>query len=67
MLSQPEAVEKILLRYTMPSANMFETNMFLITSIAQADYVLGPEVFDLNRDEARLARCVANRSPDPTK
>lgn len=62
ILSQPEAVEEIHFRYAMAGADILETNTFSSTSIAQADYGLEAEVYDLNRDGARLARRAALRA-----
>ena len=62
ILSQPEAVEEIHFRYAMAGADILETNTFSSTSIAQADYGLEAEVYDLNRDGARLARRAAIRA-----
>ena len=62
ILSQPEAVEEIHFRYAMAGADILETNTFSSTSIAQADYGLESEVYDLNRDGARLARRAALRA-----
>jgi 5-methyltetrahydrofolate--homocysteine methyltransferase len=62
ILTQPEAVEEIHFRYAMAGADILETNTFSSTSIAQADYGLEAEVYDLNRDGARLARRAALRA-----
>ena len=62
ILTQPEAVEEIHFRYAMAGADILETNTFSSTSIAQADYGLEAEVYDLNRDGARLARRAAIRA-----
>ena len=62
ILSQPEAVEEIHFRYAMAGADILETNTFSSTSIAQSDYGLEAEVYDLNRDGARLARRAALRA-----
>ena len=43
----------------MAGADILETNTFSSTSIAQADYGMEDQVYELNRDGARLARRAA--------
>src|SRR5271167_3612406 len=54
-LTQPQAIEDIHLAYALAGADILETNTFSSTSIAQADYGMEDQVYDLNRDGARLA------------
>src|SRR5277367_6584989 len=58
-LTQPQAIEDIHLAYAMAGADILETNTFSSTSIAQADYGMEEQVYELNRDGARLARRAA--------
>src|SRR5271170_1046353 len=58
-LTQPQAIEGIHLAYALAGADILETNTFSSTSIAQADYGMEEEVYELNRDGARLARRAA--------
>ncbi|HSU98950.1 MAG TPA: homocysteine S-methyltransferase family protein, partial [Roseiarcus sp.] len=58
-LTQPQAIEDIHLAYALAGADILETNTFSSTSIAQADYGMEAEVYELNRDGARLARRAA--------
>ena len=55
-LTQPESIEAIHLAYALAGADIVETNTFSSTTIAQADYGMEAEVYDLNRDGARLAK-----------
>ncbi len=59
-LTQPKAIEEIHYAYAMAGADILETNTFSSTTIAQADYGMEGQVYELNRDGARLA--VARRS-----
>ena len=61
-LTQPAAIEDIHYRYAIAGADILETNTFSSTSIAQADYGMEDEVYDLNRDGARLAKRAAIRA-----
>src|SRR5580692_2848624 len=54
-LTQPQAIEDIHLAYALAGADILETNTFSSTSIAQADYGMEDQVYELNRDGARLA------------
>src|SRR5215204_4066100 len=56
ILTQPDSIREIHLRYFLAGADIVETNTFSGTSIAQADYGLEAIVYELNRDGARLAR-----------
>jgi 5-methyltetrahydrofolate--homocysteine methyltransferase len=58
-LTQPAAIEAIHYAYMMAGADIVETNTFSSTSIAQADYGMEKEVYDLNFEGARLVRQAA--------
>src|SRR5271168_1162772 len=58
-LTQPQAIEDIHLAYALAGADILETNTFSSTSIAQADYGMEDQVYELNRDGARLAHRAA--------
>jgi len=62
ILTQPEAIEEIHLRYARAGADIVETNTFSSTTIAQADYGMEDKVFELNREGARLARRAMDRA-----
>ncbi|MCQ0989488.1 methionine synthase [Jiella marina] len=61
-LTQPKAIEDIHYAYAMAGADILETNTFSSTTIAQADYQMEDQVYELNRDGARLARRAAIRA-----
>lgn len=56
ILTQPKAIEDIHYAYAIAGADIIETNTFSSTSIAQADYGMEDQVYELNRDGARLVR-----------
>ncbi len=60
-LTKPEIIESIHDQFLAAGADILETNTFNSTSIAQADYDLQSEVYELNRQGAALARKVADR------
>jgi len=62
ILTQPGAIEDIHYRYALAGADILETNTFSSTSIAQADYGMEDQVYELNRDGARLAKRAAIRA-----
>ncbi len=62
ILTQPDAIEAIHYAYMMAGADIVETNTFSSTSIAQADYGMEKEVYDLNFEGARLVRRAAIRA-----
>ncbi len=61
-LTQPDAIEAIHYAYMMAGADIVETNTFSSTTIAQADYGMEKEVYDLNFEGARLVRNAAIRA-----
>jgi 5-methyltetrahydrofolate--homocysteine methyltransferase len=61
-LTRPDAVEEIHRGYLDAGADIVTTNTFTATSISQADYQLGPLVYEINRAGAEIAkRAVADR------
>ncbi|USG62962.1 methionine synthase [Sneathiella marina] len=60
-LSKPGVIEEIHDQFLSAGADILETNTFNSTSIAQADYGLESEVYELNRQSARLARRAADK------
>ncbi|HCQ35019.1 MAG TPA: methionine synthase, partial [Alcanivorax sp.] len=63
-LTQPQAIEDIHYAYAMAGADILETNTFSSTTIAQADYQMEDQVYELNRDGARLARRACIRAEE---
>ena len=71
-LTQPQQIEDIHYAYAMAGADILETNTFSSTTVAQADYRMEDQVYELNRDGARLARRAAltgreDRRPAPLR
>jgi 5-methyltetrahydrofolate--homocysteine methyltransferase len=68
VLTRPEVIESIHLRYLAAGSDLIETNTFNATRISQADYGTEEVVYELNREAARLARGAADawseRTPD---
>ncbi|BDA85674.1 methionine synthase [Aureimonas sp. SA4125] len=66
ILTQPKAIEEIHYAYAIAGADIIETNTFSSTSIAQADYGMEDQVYELNRDGARLVRraCIRAEQED---
>ncbi|MEM1313240.1 MAG: homocysteine S-methyltransferase family protein [Pseudomonadota bacterium] len=62
VLTQPQAVEDIQVKFALAGADILETNTFSSTSIAQADYGLEDAVHDLNVAGAQVARRAADRA-----
>ena len=59
-LTQPEAIKTIHAKYFEAGADIDETNTFLGTTIAMADYQMEDLVYELNFQSAKLAREVAD-------
>nr|WP_168190246.1 homocysteine S-methyltransferase family protein [Luteithermobacter gelatinilyticus] len=59
-LTQPDILKEIHRAYLDAGCDILETNTFNATSISQADYGMEDQVYDLNREGARLAREVAD-------
>ncbi len=55
-LTRPDVVEEIHRGYLEAGADIVTTNTFTATAIAQADYGLETEVYDINRSGALIAR-----------
>ncbi|WP_152045973.1 methionine synthase [Aureimonas psammosilenae] len=66
ILTQPQAIEDIHYAYAKAGADIIETNTFSSTTIAQADYAMEDQVYELNRDGARLVRraCIRAEQED---
>ncbi len=56
VLTLPDAIRDIHLRYFRAGADIVETNTFSSTAIAQADYHMEALAYELNVEAARLAR-----------
>src|SRR5262245_11201090 len=55
-LTQPDVVRAIHDQYLEAGADIIETNTFTATAIAQADYGMQAQVYDINFAAARIAR-----------
>src|SRR5687767_6090009 len=62
VISQPDAIENIHLRFLQAGADIVETNTFTATSIALADYGLEGAVRDINLAAAQVARRACERA-----
>src|SRR4051794_41491880 len=60
ILTQPEAVRDIHLKYFRAGADIVSTNTFSSTRIAQADYGMQDLAYELNVDGAKLVRKAAD-------
>ncbi len=60
-LTRPDVIESIHDQFLAAGSDILETNTFSGTSIAQADYSLESEVYDINCESAKLARKVADK------
>jgi 5-methyltetrahydrofolate--homocysteine methyltransferase len=61
VLSSPEVIHDIHLRYLNAGADIIETDTFNATTISQADYDCEDLVWELNLEAARLARSAVNQ------
>ncbi|KAJ3069800.1 hypothetical protein HDU98_007149 [Podochytrium sp. JEL0797] len=59
-LTQPEAIMEIHRKYLLAGSDMIETNTFSGTTIAQADYHMEDDVYDINKVSAEIARKVCD-------
>ena len=59
-ITRPDVIEGIHRAYLEAGADIVETNTFSSTTIAQADYGLESEAFEMNRCAAALARMAAD-------
>jgi len=68
-ITQPDIIRTIHTDFLDAGADIVETNTFNSTAIAQADYALEDQVFELNLAAARLAREAADAamSADPNR
>jgi 5-methyltetrahydrofolate--homocysteine methyltransferase len=62
VLSQPQAIEDIHLKFLQAGADIVETNTFTATSIALADYGLERDVREINVAAAQVARRAVERA-----
>src|SRR6059058_4299371 len=62
ILTQPDAVREIHLRYFRAGADIVSTNTFSSTRIAQADYGMSDIAYELNLEGAKLVRAAADRA-----
>ena len=60
-LTRPEVIAEIHAQYLAAGADIIETNTFGATSVAQADYDLGPYAREINVAGARLARAACDK------
>ena len=67
-ITRPDVIEAIHRAYLDAGADILETNTFSGTRIAQADYEMESEVYDINFESAKIARKVADeytaKNPD---
>ena len=66
-ITRPEIIKAIHKEYLDAGADIIETNTFSGTSIAQADYKLETEVYQLNFQSAKIAKEVASNCSTPDK
>lgn len=59
-LTRPDVIKEIHAQYFEAGADIVETNSFGSTSVAQDDYNLAGEVYDINYASAKIAREVAD-------
>ncbi|PQV65502.1 methionine synthase (B12-dependent) [Abditibacterium utsteinense] len=62
VLTRPDVIKEIHLDYYKAGADICETNSFSLTRIAQADYGLEEEVYELNVASVHLAREAADEA-----
>lgn len=65
-LTRPNIIREIHEEYLEAGADIIETNTFSATRIAQADYGLEEEVYELNKKAAEIASKAANKFTDKT-
>jgi 5-methyltetrahydrofolate--homocysteine methyltransferase len=65
-ITRPDVIEGIHRAYLEAGADIVETNTFSSTTIAQADYGLESEAFEMNRCAAALARKAADAQTQAT-
>ncbi len=68
-ITQPHIIKEIHRKYLEAGADIVETNTFSSTTIAQADYQLEDQAYQLNYQSAKIAKEVANEftALDPSK
>ncbi len=69
VLTRPDVIERIHRDYLEAGADIIETDTFSATSIAQADYGLEAEVYEINVEAAKIAKRVCDEvtARDPSK
>ncbi|CAJ0845513.1 9586_t:CDS:10 [Entrophospora sp. SA101] len=69
VLTQPQHIRNIHIKYLEAGADFVETNTFSSTSISQADYACENLAYELNKEAAKLAKeaCLEVTARDPTK
>jgi 5-methyltetrahydrofolate--homocysteine methyltransferase len=60
VVSHPEAVEQVHRSFLEVGVDVIETNTFRSNRITLGEYGLGERVIEINREAARLARCLAD-------
>ena len=65
-LTRPDVIEEIHRAYLEAGSDIIETNTFNAQAISMLDYALGPDVYELNKVGAELARraCDAYSTPE---
>jgi 5-methyltetrahydrofolate--homocysteine methyltransferase len=66
-LTRPDLIASIHADFLDAGADIVETNTFNSTAIAQADYGMEDQVFELNHEGARLARAAAEAAATPDR
>ena len=61
VLTRPQVIAEIVEAYLRAGADIVSTDTFNANAISMADYHLEEQVYEMNREAARLARGVANR------
>ena len=67
VLTRPDVIREIHVKYLMAGADIIETNTFGSTRIAQEDYGLGHLAREMNVAAARIARSAADECATPDK
>lgn len=66
-LTQPQVISQIHEGYLAAGADMIETNTFGATSVAQDDYGMADQAYEMNVASARLARAACDKYSTPDK
>lgn len=65
-LTRPDVVREIHEAYLAAGSDIIETNAFSAQVLSQADYLLEPDVYEINLEAARIASSAAARWSDKT-